>query len=100
MQNIKNDSFFSKFMKVKDYIEINGDKGYLKVKITPKSRKTELFDLLGENTLKIRIKSPPEKWKANKELIDFLSKDLSIDKDKIKIISWLVDQSKLIRIDL
>jgi uncharacterized protein YggU (UPF0235/DUF167 family) len=33
-------------------------------------------------------------------LIDFLSKELNIDKDKIKIISWMLDQSKLIRIDL
>jgi len=87
-------------MKIKDYISINWNKWYLRVKITPKFRITEFFNVLEDNTLKIRIKSPAEKWKANKELISFLSKELETEEKKINIISWAMDQLKIIRIDL
>lgn len=87
-------------MNIKNYIVINWNKWYLKVKITPKSRVTEFFNVLEDNTLKIRVKSPAEKWKANKELISFLSKELEVENSKINIISWAMDQLKIIRIDL
>jgi len=87
-------------MNIKNYISINWNKWYLRVKITPKSKITEIFNVLDDNTLKIRVKSPAEKWKANKDLISFLAKELGIESDKINIISWSVDQLKIIRIDL
>jgi uncharacterized protein (TIGR00251 family) len=37
--------------------------------------------------IKIRISSPPEKGRANKELIKFISEKLGIPKKNIKIIS-------------
>lgn len=37
--------------------------------------------------IKIRISSPPEKGRANKELIKFISEKLRIPKKNIKIIS-------------
>lgn len=87
-------------MNIKNYISINWSKWYLRVKVTPKSRITEIFNVLSDNTLKIRLKAPAEKWKANKELISFLTKELEIESDKITIISWAMDQLKIIRIDL
>lgn len=71
---------------------------YLRVKVTPKSPKTELTGKLDDGTLKIRIAAPPEKGKANKELIKFLSKHLQIEKDQITIVSGKSDPLKLIRI--
>jgi hypothetical protein len=58
-----------------------------------------MTDDSGEQTIKIRIKAVPEKGKANEELIKFLSKELSIPKDKITIISGKSTQLKLIRFD-
>ena len=86
-------------MILNDFIKKDWNKLYLRVKITPKSIKTEIFSVLEDNTVKIRIKSPAEKWKANKELILFLSQELSINQDKINIISWFWEQLKIIRID-
>ncbi|MCX6735398.1 MAG: DUF167 domain-containing protein [Candidatus Peregrinibacteria bacterium] len=58
-----------------------------------------MTDDTGEQTIKIRIKAVPEKGKANEELIKFLSKELSIPKDQITIISGKSTQLKLVRFD-
>lgn len=75
---------------------------YLRVKVIPRSHKTELVDIMeddtGEKTIKIRLKAVPEKGKANAELIKFISKELAIRKDQISIISGKQDQLKLIKV--
>lgn len=86
-------------MDIKDYQKEENWKCYFRIKVIPKAPKTEFFSVLGDWTLKIRIKAIPEKWKANKELIRYISSELSIQKDRIEIISWLTDQIKLIRIN-
>ena len=78
-------------------------KEYLRIKVIPKCNTTEVVKIMidgeGEETIKIRLKAVPEKGKANKELIKFLSTELNINKNKISIISGKTDQLKLIRID-
>lgn len=49
----------------------------LHVKVTTKAVKSE-FVSIENDALKLRLKAVPEKGKANKELIRFLSKSLSI----------------------
>lgn len=74
--------------------------GYLRVKVIPKSPKTEFIEIMAdeEKTLKIRLKAIPEKGKANAELIRFLSKEMNIPKENISIISGKTDQIKLLKI--
>lgn len=76
--------------------------GYLRIKVIPRSQKNEIADIFkdeeGEKTIKIRIKAPPEKGKANAELIKFLSKTFNIKRDTISIISGKTDRLKLIKI--
>lgn len=74
------------------------DSKYLRVKVIPKSANTELVNEMADGTLKIRVAAPPEKGKANTELIKFLSKHFQIPKNKISIISGQTDPLKLIRI--
>lgn len=80
------------------YFKETTDSYYVNIKVIPKSSKTEFFTVMSDWTLKIRIKRVPEKWLANKELIDFLSKELKIKKDQISIISWQQDQFKMVKI--
>jgi len=79
--------------------------GYIRVKVTPNSTKTELYDISQENiderdvtTYKIRLNALPEKGRANQELISFLTKHLSLPKNTITIISGKTDRLKLIKI--
>ncbi|WP_202949924.1 DUF167 domain-containing protein [Candidatus Liberibacter americanus] len=49
--------------------------------------------------IKIKVNSPPEKGKANQEMIKMLSKILSVKKSSIKIISGERISSKKLHID-
>ena len=40
--------------------------------------------------------SIPEKWKANIELINFISKNLWISKRSVEVVSWLTSKNKLV----
>jgi len=86
-------------MNLKDYIKITNNSSIIKVKIIPKQPKNEFFAILDDWTFKIRINAVPEKWKANKELINFLSSELKAKKDNIVIFAWVSDQVKLIKIN-
>lgn len=71
---------------------------YLRIKVLPKSPKNEVVEILDDETIKIRIKAAPEKGRANKELISFLSKELATPTSNIKILSGKTDQLKLVKI--
>ncbi|MFH1218546.1 MAG: DUF167 domain-containing protein [Candidatus Peregrinibacteria bacterium] len=76
----------------------NTKSGYLQVKVIPKSPKNEIIEILADNTVKIRIKAPPEKGRANAELLKFLSKELNLPLQNLSIISGKTEQRKLIKI--
>ncbi len=65
------------------------------VKLVPNSSFNKILDYT-QDYVRIKISSPPIENKANKELIEFLSDILDINKSKIKIISG--DKSKLKKI--
>lgn len=78
---------------------------YIRVKVIPKSSTQGIAEILKESidgdevlTYKIRVKSAPEKGKANAELIKFLAKEFSVPKENVEIISGKADRIKLIRI--
>ncbi len=68
------------------------------VQIYPGASKNEVTGLIND-ILKIKIASPPVKGKANKELIDYLSRLLGISKDRLNIIKGHTSKNKLISID-
>ena len=75
---------------------------YLRVKVIPKSAKTEISEIMedsaGEKTVKIRLKAAPEKGRANAELLKFLSKELALPIENISILSGKTEQLKLLKI--
>lgn len=77
---------------------LTGEPHYFRIKVIPKSQKNEWVEPLADGTLKIRIAAPPEKGKANAELIKFLSKKWNVPPHSIHIISGKSDPIKLIKI--
>lgn len=80
---------------------------YLRIKVIPKSSKNEIVGIQQDETefgpqttIRIKIKAAPEKGKANKELIEFLSEALDISKQQITIISGHTSQLKLLKINI
>jgi uncharacterized protein (TIGR00251 family) len=75
--------------KVKMFFEEKKEGVLLRIRLTPNSSllsvKGIFTDAEGCDFLKIGVLSPPEKGKANHDLIKFLSKKLNVAKTDIKI---------------
>ncbi len=70
----------------------------LRLKIVPKSSKTEIVGMLGEDVVKIRIAAVPAKNKANMELIRFLSDTFNVPKSNCTIASGPTAPLKIVDI--
>ena len=70
-----------------------------RVKVIPKSSKTELAGKLPDGTWKIKVAAAPEKGKANRALVEFLAEHLGVAKSRIHITSGETSQVKRIRVD-
>jgi len=71
---------------------------YLRILVTPKAKRTRVVGLHGDR-LKISIKAPPVDGKANKELVAFLAKSLSVSKSSISLEGGQHSREKLIFIE-
>lgn len=85
-------------MDLLDYIDKNSS-NIIKIKVVPNSQNNLFLWEMDDWCLKFKIKWVPEKWKVNKEIINFLSKELKIAKTNIKLLSWETSRNKTIKID-
>jgi uncharacterized protein (TIGR00251 family) len=69
-----------------------------RVKVIPKSSKTELVGYLPDGTWKIKVAAAPERGKANKELRAFLAERLGVPPSRVEIVSGETSHHKHIRI--
>lgn len=70
----------------------------LRVKVIPKSPKTEIAGELADGTLKVRLRAAPERGKANAELCAFLAREIGIPASQVEVISGHTSPLKLVRI--
>lgn len=70
----------------------------LSIKIISNSSKNQIVEKR-DDFLKIKIKAPAEKGRANRELIKFLAKEFKIKKSQIEIIKGEKSRQKIIRIN-
>ena len=69
----------------------------LHIKVIPSSSKDCIAGWL-EDTLKVKVKAPAEKGKANKAIIKVLEKNLDLPKGSIHITSGTASSRKVIEI--
>lgn len=67
----------------------------LRVRVIPNSSKNELIEN-DDGTIKVKLTAPPVDGKANKCLIEFLSKTFSITKTSIEVIKGQTSKDKVI----
>jgi uncharacterized protein len=70
----------------------------ISVKVTPNSGRNEVVGL-ANGVWRIKVAAPPDKGKANKELIEFLSETLGLKKDAIGILKGQTSHHKIVYID-
>ncbi|MBY0533671.1 MAG: DUF167 domain-containing protein [Rickettsiaceae bacterium] len=71
----------------------------LKVRAGAKQSSVDGWIIINDKEyLKLSIKSPPEKGKANKEIIEYLAEELAIPKSDIEITSGKTSQFKVVNL--
>ena len=70
----------------------------LNVKVTPNAARDEITGFT-DGVLGVKIAATPEKGKANKKLIDFLSDKLGVSKSSIRLIRGQTSRHKVIVVD-
>ena len=58
----------------------------LHVKASPNAKTTEFVERTFEGRLRIKVHATPEKGRANKELIDYLAKELKLPKKEVQLL--------------
>ena len=70
----------------------------LRVKVVPRSSRTEMAGEMADGTLKIHIAAPPDKGQANDELCAFLARHYRVPKATVEILSGQTSTRKLVRV--
>lgn len=71
----------------------------LRVKVIPRSARSEVAGTLADGTLKVRVAAPPEKGKANEELCRFLAANYGVARSAVTIVGGHTSALKLVRIE-
>jgi len=82
---------------IKSQLEIAGELR-LRVKVVPKSRRTELAGFMADGTLKVKVQAPPERGKANQELCALLGKSLGVSPRDVTVVSGETSPLKQVRV--
>lgn len=69
----------------------------INIKVKPSSRKNEV-KVISNGILEVRVTAVPEKGKANKAVIELLSKHFKVPKSSIQIIRGQSSKEKIIEI--
>ncbi len=68
------------------------------VRVTPRSSRNEVSEILADGTVKIRLTAAPVDGKANENLVEYLAKVLDINKSSIEIVAGMTGREKLVTI--
>jgi uncharacterized protein (TIGR00251 family) len=71
----------------------------LRVKVIPKSSKTELAGYLPDGTWKVKVAAAPEKGKANCALCEFIAEKLGVAKSKVQIVAGEKSHLKRVHVE-
>ncbi len=66
----------------------------LKVKVRPQAGRTRILGFLDDGTLRVELKAPPERGKANQALVELLSRRTGIPASSIRILSGRSGRTK------
>lgn len=70
----------------------------LRVKVTPRARRTEIAGQMADGTLKIHVAAPPGRGQANEELCCFLARHYGVPRAAVEILSGHTATRKLVRV--
>jgi uncharacterized protein (TIGR00251 family) len=72
--------------------------GRLSLKVVPGSSRDEVVGWLGDS-LKVKVKAPPEKGRANEAVVALLADRLGVDASSIAVVSGHGSPAKIVAVD-
>jgi uncharacterized protein (TIGR00251 family) len=86
-------------MNQKNYKFHNGTSGAaISIRVTPRSSRNEVYDILDDGVVKIRLTAPPVDNQANQALIKFLSEILDVPASSLEIVAGTTGKDKLVTV--
>jgi hypothetical protein len=70
----------------------------LEVKVVPGAKRTEIVGRYGSG-IKVRISAPPEDGRANRAVVELLSKALELHTKRVRIVHGLTSPNKRVEVD-
>ena len=72
----------------------------LRVKVLPKSGRSEIVGVMADGTLKVKVHAPPERGKANAEVCALLAAELGVKPRDVAILSGETSPMKQLLVTL
>ena len=82
---------------VSDFFSLTCQGYILKLHVVPGARQTAVAGLHGDR-LKVRVASPPEKGRANQELLEFLARSLNVPLKYVHLTSGATSRAKVVAV--
>ena len=78
---------------------VAGDKGevFLKVRLAPGSKSDRILGTHGD-ALRVAVRAPPERGKANEALVELIAKELDLHRSVVSLHSGKASRDKRVRI--
>lgn len=70
----------------------------LSIKVSPRSSRTRWIGRMEDGTLKVALAAPPEKGKANEELLEFLAAEFGVARSQVELIAGHASTAKRVRL--
>ncbi len=70
----------------------------LRVRVAPSARRSELVGRLGD-AWKLRVSAPPERGRANDEVVNLLAAELGLARSEIRVVAGQTTHDKVVEID-
>jgi len=70
----------------------------LTIRVQPGAARTEVKDLMGDGSIRVRLKAPPTEGRANTELVALLSRLFKVPASSVKIVTGLTSRQKRVAI--
>ncbi len=79
-------------------VAVAGPAFSFRVKVIPKSARTEVTGEMADGTVKIKVAAVPEKGKANAELCSFLAREFGVPQNRVEVIAGQTSPVKVVRV--
>jgi uncharacterized protein YggU (UPF0235/DUF167 family) len=70
----------------------------LAVRVTPRSRRNEIAEILNDGTVRIRLTASGDELEINQALVDYLAEILAVPRERLEIVAGTSGKDKLVSI--